>query len=338
MEDKDKDKSKKKKLKVKIKDFEKLNTVGLGSYGRVCLCKKKKSGKVYVMKILKKNDIIKQKQVDHVYSEYTILSKLKHPFIVQLIGVNFEDPKYIYFILEYIQGGELFTLLRSNVTFPVPQTKFYIAHIITVFEYLHSKNIVYRDLKPENILINKNGYLKLTDFGFAKQLDSEKAKTYTLCGTPEYLAPEIILNKGHGKPVDWWSLGNLIYEMLTGIPPFYCKDRDILFDAITNDEPEYPEYLSDEVIDLIKKLLIKNPDKRLGNNGADEIKKHIFFEGMNWEKLLNKKIKPPFIPRLKNAVDTKYIDPLFAKATPQDTPVDTYENVDEEFNGFSFNK
>ena len=126
--------------------------------------------------------------------------------------------------------------------------------------------------------------------------------------------------------------------MLTGIPPFYCKDRDILFDAITNDEPEYPEYLSDEVIDLIKKLLIKNPDKRLGNNGADEIKKHIFFEGMNWEKLLNKKIKPPFIPRLKNAVDTRYIDPLFAKATPQDTPVDTYESVDEEFNGFSFNK
>ena len=193
MEDKDKDKekSRKKKMKIKVKDYDKLKTVGLGSYGRVRLCKQKKTGNVYVMKILKKNDIIKQKQVDHVYSEFNILSMLKHPFIVQLLGFNFDDPKYIYFILEYIQGGELFTLLRTNGTFPVPQAKFYIAHIITIFEYLHSKNIVYRDLKPENILINKNGYLKLTDFGFAKQLENEK--TYTLCGTPEYLAPEIII-------------------------------------------------------------------------------------------------------------------------------------------------
>ena len=220
--DKDKEKSRKKKMRIKVKDYEKLKTVGLGSYGRVRLCKNKKTGNIFVMKILKKNDIIKQKQVDHVYSEFNILTMLKHPFIVQLFGYNFEDPKYIYFIMEYIQGGELFTLLRTKGTFPVPQTKFYIAHIITIFEYLHSKNIVYRDLKPENILINKNGYLKLTDFGFAKQLENEK--TYTLCGTPEYLAPEIILNKGHGKAVDWWTLGILLYEMLVGIDPFSDDD------------------------------------------------------------------------------------------------------------------
>ena len=319
---------------LNIKDYDFRETLGLGSFGRVKLSKNKKTCEYSAIKILKKEEILKSKQADHILNEIKILNMIDHPFITKFNGFT-QDSKFIYISLEFINGGELFTYLRSIGKFKIDQSKFYITQIICIFEYLHSKDIIYRDLKPENILINKTGYLKLTDFGFAKVVEN---RTYTLCGTPEYLAPEIILNKGHGKPVDWWSLGNLIYEMLTGIPPFYCKDRDILFDAIINDEPEYPEYLSDEVIDLIKKLLIKNPDKRLGNNGADEIKKHIFFEGMNWEKLLNKKIKPPFIPRLKNAVDTRYIDPLFAKATPQDTPVDTYESVDEEFNGFSFNK
>ena len=306
MEDKDKDKSKKKKLKVKIKDFEKLNTVGLGSYGRVCLCKKKKSGKVYVMKILKKNDIIKQKQVDHVYSEYTILSKLKHPFIVQLIGVNFEDPKYIYFILEYIQGGELFTLLRSNVTFPVPQTKFYIAHIITVFEYLHSKNIVYRDLKPENILINKNGYLKLTDFGFAKQLDSEKAKTYTLCGTPEYLAPEIILNKGHGKAVDWWTLGILLFEMLVGIDPFSDDEPMKTYQKILKGKINFPKEIDKDAKSLIKHLLVQDTTKRYGclKNGVKDILNHRFFDGFDWKNFVYLSMEAPYIPQIKNDEDT----------------------------------
>ena len=306
MEDKDKDKSKKKKLKVKIKDFEKLNTVGLGSYGRVCLCKKKKSGKVYVMKILKKNDIIKQKQVDHVYSEYTILSKLKHPFIVQLIGVNFEDPKYIYFILEYIHGGELFTLLRSNVTFPVPQTKFYIAHIITVFEYLHSKNIVYRDLKPENILINKNGYLKLTDFGFAKQLDSEKAKTYTLCGTPEYLAPEIILNKGHGKAVDWWTLGILLFEMLVGIDPFSDDEPMKTYQKILKGKINFPKEIDKDAKSLIKHLLTQDTSKRFGclKSGVKDILNHRFFEGFDWKNFVYLSMPAPFLPNVKSDDDT----------------------------------
>ena len=237
--DKEKEKDKEKAKKVKINDFEKLQTVGLGSFGRVRLCKHKKNNKIYVMKILKKYEIIKQKQIDHVYSEFNILSVLNHPFIVKLIGLNFEDPSYLYFILEYIQGGELFTLLRTKNTFPVEQAKFYIAHIITIFEYLHSKNIIYRDLKPENILINKNGYLKLTDFGFAKYLDNEK--TYTLCGTPEYLAPEIILNKGHGKAVDWWTMGILLYEMLVGIDPFSDDDPMKTYQKIIKGKINYPK-------------------------------------------------------------------------------------------------
>ena len=329
MEDKDKDKSKKKKLKVKIKDFEKLNTVGLGSYGRVCLCKKKKSGKVYVMKILKKNDIIKQKQVDHVYSEYTILSKLKHPFIVQLIGVNFEDPKYIYFILEYIQGGELFTLLRSNVTFPVPQTKFYIAHIITIFEYLHSKNIIYRDLKPENILINKNGYLKLTDFGFAKQLDSEKAKTYTLCGTPEYLAPEIILNKGHGKAVDWWTLGILLFEMLVGIDPFSDDEPMKTYQKILKGKINFPKEIDKDAKSLIKHLLVQDTTKRYGclKNGVKDILNHRFFDGFDWKNFVYLSMEAPYIPQIKNDEDTSN----FEKYPESDLESSTVDKKNDPF-------
>jgi serine/threonine protein kinase len=302
--DKDKEKSKKKKMKIKVKDFEKLKTVGLGSYGRVRLCRQKKTGEIFVMKILKKNEIIKQKQVDHVYSEFNILSTLKHPFIVQLVGFNFEDPKYIYFVLEYVQGGELFTLLRTKGTFPVPQTKFYVAHIITIFEYLHSKNIVYRDLKPENILINKNGYLKLTDFGFAKILDNEK--TYTLCGTPEYLAPEIILNKGHGKAVDWWTLGILLYEMLVGIDPFSDDDPMKTYQKILKGKINFPKTIDKDAKSLIKHLLTQDTSKRFGclKNGVKDILNHRFFDGFDWKNFVYLTLTPPYIPDVKSEDDT----------------------------------
>ena len=302
--DKEKEKAKKKRMKIKIKDFEKLKTVGLGSYGRVRLCKHKKTGEVYVMKILKKNEIIKQKQVDHVYSEFNILASLKHPFIVQLVGYNFEDPKYIYFIMDYIQGGELFTLLRTKGNFPVPQTRFYIAHIITIFEYLHSKNIVYRDLKPENILINKNGYLKLTDFGFAKILDNEK--TYTLCGTPEYLAPEIILNKGHGKAVDWWTLGILLYEMLVGIDPFSDDDPMKTYQKILKGKINFPKTIDKDAKSLIKHLLTQDTSKRFGclKNGVKDILNHRFFDGFDWKNFVYLTLTPPYIPDVKSEDDT----------------------------------
>ena len=302
--DKDKEKSRKKKMRIKVKDYEKLKTVGLGSYGRVRLCKNKKTGNIFVMKILKKNDIIKQKQVDHVYSEFNILTMLKHPFIVQLFGYNFEDPKYIYFIMEYIQGGELFTLLRTKGTFPVPQTKFYIAHIITIFEYLHSKNIVYRDLKPENILINKNGYLKLTDFGFAKQLENEK--TYTLCGTPEYLAPEIILNKGHGKAVDWWTLGILLYEMLVGIDPFSDDDPMKTYQKILKGKINFPKTINKDAKSLIKHLLTQDTSKRYGclKNGVKDILNHRFFEGFDWKNFVYLSMPAPYLPNVKSDDDT----------------------------------
>ena len=306
MEKKSKSKNDKddKPKKVKLSDFEKMQTVGLGSFGRVRLCRYKKNDKIYVMKILKKMEIIKQKQVDHVFSEFNILSVLNHPFIVQLVGLNFDDPKYLYFIIEYVQGGELFTLLRNRGSFPLEQAKFYTAHIITIFEYLHGKNIIYRDLKPENILINKNGYLKLTDFGFAKYLNNEK--TYTLCGTPEYLAPEIILNKGHGKPVDWWTMGILLYEMLVGIDPFSDDDPMKTYQKIIKGKINFPKDFDKNAKSLIKHLLTADTTKRYGclKNGVKDILNHRLFIGYDWKNFVFLKMKPPYIPPIKSATDS----------------------------------
>ena len=234
--------------KISINDYIIQETVGTGSYGRVRICRNKKTNKVYALKILKKTEILRLKQVDHIYSEYIILSMIYHPFIIEMKGVNTTDQYNLYFLLEYIPGGELFSLLRSMKNFPVNHAKFYSAHIVTIFEYLHNKNIIYRDLKPENILINQNGYLKLTDFGFAKIITD---LTYTLCGTPEYLAPEIITNKGHGKPVDWWTFGILLYEMLVGIDPFNDNDPMGIYQKILKCKVKFPKNFDKNAKSLI---------------------------------------------------------------------------------------
>ena len=255
------------------------------------------------MKILKKCEIIKQKQVDHLYSEFKILSIMNHPFIVELKGVYLKDPKYLYLILEYVPGGELFSLLRSNLTFPLDQARFYVAHIITIFEYLHEKQIIYRDLKPENILIAKTGYLKLTDFGFAKRING---KTYTLCGTPEYLAPEIILNKGHGMPVDWWTMGILLYEMLVGIDPFSDDDPMMIYQKVIKGKIRFPKEMNKDAKSLIKHLLVADTTKRYGclKNGVKDIVNHSFFDGFNWRDFIFLRMQPPYVPNVKSEGDT----------------------------------
>jgi serine/threonine protein kinase len=211
--------------KLKLSDYDLGQTLGTGSFGRVKIAKCKTTGKYWAIKVLKKAEIIKLKQVDHIMNEVRILSAVDHPFLVNTAGFS-QDDRYMYLVLELINGGELFTYLRSVGRFPVEQAQFYSAQVCQMFEYLHSKNIIYRDLKPENILIDKTGYLKLTDFGFAKYCEG---RTYTLCGTPEYLAPEILLNKGHGKPVDWWTFGVLLYEMNAGIDPFNDEDPMLIY-------------------------------------------------------------------------------------------------------------
>lgn len=289
-----------------VDDFELGKTLGTGAFGRVRFVTHKATQNHYALKTLKKASIMKMKQVDHIVSEKRILSSLSHPFIVNMYGA-FHDPRYLYMVLEYIVGGEFFTHLRKMTRFDNDTAMFYAAQITAIFEYCHSKNIVYRDLKPENILINVDGYVKLTDFGFAKVIEH---RTYTLCGTPEYIAPEVLLNKGHGKPVDWWTLGILIYEMIVGFPPFVDEDPMGIYQKILSGKITFPKSFDKNAKGLVKKLLTADLGKRYGNlkSGVDDIKQHKWFKDLVWEDLLAKKMSAPFIPKVKGQTDTSYFD------------------------------
>jgi serine/threonine protein kinase len=289
-----------------VGQFDLGKTLGTGAFGRVRFVTFKETGQIYALKTLKKASIIKMKQVDHIMSEKSILQKMQHPFIVNMWG-SFHDTRYIYMLLEYIVGGEFFTHLRKAGRFDNEQSLFYAAQIAAIFEYCHSLNIVYRDLKPENILINADGYVKLTDFGFAKVIEH---RTYTLCGTPEYIAPEVLLNKGHGKPVDWWTLGILIYEMIVGYPPFVDEDPMGIYQKILSGKIVFPKMFDKNAKALVKKLLTADLGKRFGNlkNGIDDIKQHKWFKDISWEDLLAKKIPATFKPTVKSENDTSNFD------------------------------
>jgi len=260
----------------------------------------------YALKMLKKSEIIRLKQVEHIKSEKSILSQINHPFIVVLYA-SFQDENNLFMLMEYIIGGELFSQLRKVGRFSNDTSRFYAAEIVLALEYLHSKNIVYRDLKPENLLIDKDGHMKITDFGFAKVVED---RTWTLCGTPEYLAPEIIQSKGHGKAVDWWALGILIYEMLAGYPPFYDENPFGIYQKILAGKIEFPRHFDPNAKDLVKKLLTADRTKRFGclKDGAEDIKRHKWFKGVDWVKVYNRKVKPPFIPGYKSLDDTSNFD------------------------------
>merc|ERR1719392_481339 len=216
-----------------------------------------------------------------------------------------KDDSYVYIIMECITGGELFTHLRKARKFNNEQSKFYGAQVGDAFKHIHSKNIIHRDLKPENILLSPNGYSKLTDFGFAKIIEPG-ARTYTLCGTPEYIAPEVLLNKGHGKPVDWWTLGILTYEMIVGYPPFVDEDPMGIYQKILSGKIVFPKFFDKNAKVLVKKLLTADLGKRFGNlkNGVDDIKGCKWFSGLNWNQLVEKEIPSPYKPVVKSATDT----------------------------------
>jgi len=289
-----------------VGDFQVGKTLGTGAFGRVRFVTYKATSNFYALKTLKKASIIKMKQVDHIVSEKSILQTLKHPFIVNMYG-SFHDNRYIYMVLEYIIGGEFFTHLRKAGRFDNDASCFFGACVAAIFEYCHSKNIVYRDLKPENILINADGYVKLTDFGFAKVIEH---RTYTLCGTPEYIAPEVLLNKGHGKPVDWWTLGILIYEMIVGYPPFVDEDPMGIYQKILSGKIVFPKMFDKNAKGLVKKLLTADLGKRYGNlkNGVEDIKQHKWFKEINWQALIDKELPAPFKPSTKSPTDTSNFD------------------------------
>eukprot|EP00291_Cryptomonas_curvata_P027808 CAMPEP_0172212568 /NCGR_PEP_ID=MMETSP1050-20130122/37089_1 /TAXON_ID=233186 /ORGANISM="Cryptomonas curvata, Strain CCAP979/52" /LENGTH=361 /DNA_ID=CAMNT_0012893263 /DNA_START=151 /DNA_END=1236 /DNA_ORIENTATION=+ len=292
----------------RLADFEIKSTLGTGSFGRVRLVKHKKSGRMYALKMLSKQLVLRTKQLDHILCEKAVLETLSFPFIVNLYK-TFQDELYLYLVLEYSIGGEFFTHLRKANTFPNDTARFYAAGVALTFEYLHNSDIVYRDLKPENLLLDRQGHLKVCDFGFAKTVEPG-TNTWTLCGTPEYLAPEIILNKGHGKAVDWWALGILIYEMLCGYPPFYADDRMQLYQAILAGKIEYPRHIKKEARDLISKLLTSDLSRRLGNlkDGAKDIRNHPWFKGFDWEALLNRTMPAPLSINVRGEDDVSMFD------------------------------
>ena len=295
--------SNKKYQTLKLNDYEIGDTVRILSFGRIKTAKNKRTQELIFLKILKKSQIAQAKQTIHTTNELSILQTIDHPSITRFLNSN-HDEKYIYMAFEFIPGGDLFTLLKTENKFSLDKTQFYSGQVLFVLQYLHSKNIVYRNLKLENILINKNGYVKLCNFRLSKVI---KDRTYTMCGTPEYLAPEIILNKGHGLSVDWWAFGVLLFEMICGVDPFSDEDPVKVYENILKRKIEFSSDFDDSSRSLIRHLLEPDLSKRYGNlkNGVNDIKNHLFYKSMNWDKLLKQEIEAPFIPKIKNN-DLKY--------------------------------
>ena len=297
---------------VKLEDFKVLKVIGRGSFGKVCLVEYLPTHETYAMKSLKKDVLIEQEQIENTLLEKEILQTIDYPLLCGLVFC-FQTDERIYFILPFLSGGELFQHLRKFRTFDEEKVRFYGAQIALALEYLHSKGIVYRDLKPENILMDDQGYLKLADFGMAKKLKGDE-KAMSFCGTPEYLAPEIITMEGHDKMADWWSFGIFLFEMLCGLPPFYVENLDKMYELIKNSSVKFPRRitLSEEAKDVIRKLLEKNPKKRLGSqSGIEEIKSHPFFASIDFNLVEQKKMKAPFVPELTNDTDVQYFDEEF---------------------------
>jgi protein-serine/threonine kinase len=322
----------------RLEDFDMLKVLGKGSYGKVVLVKRKDSDdtSVYAMKMLRKEHIVKRNQVEHTQAERNVLQIVKHPFIVELIAA-FQTPKKLHFVLEFCAGGELFFHLSRAGRFSEGRTRYYASEILLALQYLHSLNIIYRDLKPENLLLDHEGHAKITDFGLSKEGIEDNVSAKTLCGTPEYLAPEILRKEGHGKAVDWYSFGALIYEMLTGLPPFYTKDRDKLFERIKRADITFPAYVTDPSKNVLKRLLDKSPAKRLGSgdSGGEEIKQNTFFAGVDWEAVLKKEITPPFKPDVSGPGDTKYFDKEFTSMPAVNSEVRGGQDV-KHFEGFTY--
>ncbi|UJR22877.1 hypothetical protein I4U23_025906 [Adineta vaga] len=280
-----------------------LQTVGTGSYGRVLLVRDRETSEFLALKVFSITHVVQLRQTEHVKNEKDILCVISHPFIIRLHWTHHSD-QFLYMLLDYVPGGELFTYMRSRVTFDLKSALFYICEIILAFEYLHSLQIIYRDLKPENILLDAEGHVKLVDFGFAKKIQN---KTFTTCGTPDYLSPELFKGTGHNKSTDWWSLGILLFEMLTGGTPFNPNQNDgeihgrVLAGKIT-----WPRTIDEPTKAFIKKLLNQNGDRRLGSgrNGSREVKEQPIFASIKWDDVYARKLKPPIVPPVTHPGDT----------------------------------
>ena len=324
------------------KDFTKIRLIGRGSYGNVYLVRYIKNNHVYAMKVYSKSDLREKNQEDNTKSERNLQTQINFPFIVS-VKFAFQTESKLFLVQEFIQGGDLFNQIHSNPKFSTEKTRFYSAEIIIAIEYLHNNNMIYRDLKPENILIGLDGHIKITDFGLSKKYNKIE-KAFTICGTLQYIAPEILEGSGYNESVDWWSLGVIMFEMITSKLPFRIKQDSQPNPDIYKKNIIYPTWMDETAKDLINKLLNINPLLRIGSgiNGCDDIKKHEFFKDIDWNKALNKKLKPPFIPKVEDETDIKYFEkslmesPIFSENSEILVNEEENEEDNNKYDGFTF--
>ncbi|CAK9300083.1 unnamed protein product [Gordionus sp. m RMFG-2023] len=315
-----------------LKDIETITCLGQGGFGRVDLVHVYSDpNKSYALKCITKQYVVESRQQEHIFNEKKIMMEISHPFICKCFR-TFKDSKYVYLLLEACLGGEVWTILRDRNHFDDITARFYTACIIESLGYLHDRGIIYRDLKPENMLLDTNGYCKLVDFGFAKKIGIGR-KTWTFCGTPEYVAPEIILNKGHDQSVDYWAIGILMFELLTGMPPFTASEPMKTYNLILKgiDMLTFPRQISKTAQSLIKKLCRDNPAERLGyqKNGISDIRKHKWFHGFDWEGLVKKQLTPPIKPIVTGPMDHANFD-IFSNPLDYEPPNET-SGWDDDF-------
>uniref|UniRef100_A0A8B9CRN8 Serine/threonine-protein kinase N3 n=1 Tax=Anser brachyrhynchus TaxID=132585 RepID=A0A8B9CRN8_9AVES len=311
------------KRAVQLEDFRCIAMLGRGHFGKVLLAQYKATGKLYAIKALKKKDIIRRDEIDSLNCEkriFEVVNSSDHPFLVNMFAC-FQTPHHACFVMEYTPGGDLMMRIHEDV-FPEHMARFYTACVVLGLQFLHEKKIVYRDLKLDNLLLDAEGFVKIADFGLCKEGIGFGDRTNTFCGTPEFLAPEVLTDISYTRAVDWWGLGVLIYEMLVGESPFPGDDEEEVFDSIVNDEVRYPRFLSAEALSIIRKLLRKCPERRLGagERDAEEIKIQAFFKEIDWDALYARTLKPPFVPTLRDPTDISNFDEEFTSQKPIVTP------------------
>ena len=327
---------------VNLETFDIIKVIGKGSFGKVFLVRHKAHGSLHALKVLKKEFIIRKNQVEHTKTERSVLGYVHHPYVVGLT-MAFQTHDKLFFVLDYCAGGELFFHLGKMGRFPEDRAKFYAAQITLALEYVHTLGVIYRDLKPENVLLDEVGNIRLTDFGLSKEnVRGHSSGASSFCGTPEYIAPEVLKRQGHGRAVDWWSLGALLFEMISGLPPFYSRNRETMFEKIMKADISFPPFMSENAKDLLSKLLIRDPKDRLGSGERDaaELKEHPFFTDIDWASLAQARVTPPWAPTVSNSVDTSQFDEEFTSMLPTVSPDvrDAYfgTNNDGAFDGFSY--